>query len=207
MFRVINETTLSACTWTNWTDEELLLEYRRAGIREAFNEIVRRYERDLYNYLYRYLGNATDAEDVFQKAFLAIVKGCDKFDAGKEFRPWLFTVAINTAIDHKRKTKRYAVMSIDRPMGNDSDTCAVADTLAGNEPEPFEDPMDREIAGKVREAVDMLPEQMKQAVRMVYFQGLSRREAAEAVGINYSVLILLLKKAMGKLNFMLRNVG
>lgn len=208
MFRIINDspnqtTTLSANQWTNWTDEELLLEYRSTGIREAFDEIVRRYERELYNYLYHYLGNAANAEDVSQKTFLAVMKGCDKFDAGREFRSWLYTIATHKAVDHHRKAKRVSAVSIDAYVSE----YGVSEEIAGHEPEPFEAPMDREIAFKVREAVDSLPEQMKQAVYMVYFQGLSQREAATATGIHYSALSLRMKHAIKKLNFLLKNVG
>lgn len=208
MFRIINETTALTAgnQWTNWTDEDLLHEYRCTGIREAFEELVYRYERELYNYLYRYLGNAADAEDVFQKTFLAVVRKCNLFDTEKAFRPWLYKIATNAAIDCQRQAKRYAVISIDAPMNIDGD-CAIADVVAGDGPEPFEDPMDREIACKVREAVDALPAQLRQAVYMVYFQGLTYREAADAVGIHFATLSLRLKNAVKKLNYMLKNVG
>jgi RNA polymerase sigma-70 factor (ECF subfamily) len=67
--------------------------------------------------------------------------------------------------------------------------------------------MDREIAGKVREAVEQLPKQLKQAVYMVYFQGLTYREAADAVGIHFTTLSQRLQHAVNKLNFLLKNVG
>ena len=209
MFRIANETTTLTAgnTWANWTDEDLLLEYRYTGIREAFEELVHRYERELYNYLYRYLGNSANAEDVFQKTFLAVLRGCSTFEAGREFRPWLYRIATNKAIDHQRTARHFSTVSIDTVWGDDANACSLADITAGNEPEPFEDPMDREIAGKVREAVNALPEAMKQAVYMVYFQGLSCREAADAVGIHYATLSQRLKHAIGKLNFLLKNVG
>jgi RNA polymerase sigma-70 factor (ECF subfamily) len=209
MLRIVNETTTvtTECQWSNWTDEDLLLEYRLTGIREAFEELVHRYERELYNYLYRYLGHAANAEDVFQKTFLTILRRCETFDPDKEFRPWLYRIATNTAIDHQRQAKRYAVISIDAPLGSDPDGCTIADTVSGHGPEPFDDPIDKEIACKVREAVDTLPEQLRQAVYMVYFQGLTYREAADAVGIHFATLSLRLKNAVTKLNFMLKNVG
>ena len=213
MFRVINETSLATETiatehrWTNWTDEELLLEYRCTGIRETFEELVRRYERELYNYLYRYLGHAANAEDAFQKTFLAVLQKCDKFEAGRTFRPWLYKIAANIAVDHLRKARRFSVISIDAPLDNNLSACGVANYVVGNEPEPFEGIAEREIAGKVREAVKSLPKQMRQAVYMVYFQGLSYREAAEAIGIHCTTLSQRVHNAVKKLNFMLKNVG
>jgi RNA polymerase sigma-70 factor (ECF subfamily) len=209
MDRTINETTAltAACQWTNRTDEELLQEYRCSDSREAFAEIVRRYERELFGYLYHYLGNVANAEDVYQKTLVAVLKECDKFEAGREFRPWLYRIAANKACDHKRKAKLHAVASIDAPVGNNADDYSIADAVAGNEPEPFEDPMDREIAQKVREAVQSLPTQLRQVVYMVYFQGLSYREAADAAGTHYSTVSMRLEKAVRKLNFLLKNVG
>jgi len=209
MFRIANETTAltTGCQWADWTDEELLLEYRRTGIREAFETLVHRYERELYSYLYRYLRHAANAEDAFQKTFLAVLKKCDKFDASREFRPWLYKIATNKAIDCLREAKRFSVMSIDVPLGSEPNAGTVADVVEGNEPEPCEEPMDREIACKVREAVASLPEQMRQAVYMVYFQGMTYREAAEVVGIHFVTLSIRLKDAIRKLNFMLKNVG
>ena len=210
MIRIANETkalTTAGCQRENWTDEELLLEYQQTGIREAFEEIVRRYERELYTYLYRYLGNAANAEDVFQKTFLVILEECNKFDARREFRPWMYRIATNTATNYHREKKRHSIVSIDTQLGDSYNANTIADTVAGNEPEPFEEEMDREIAGKVREAVAALPDQMRQAVYMVYFQGLTYREAAAAIGIHSSSLAQRMQGAVTKLNFMLKNVG
>jgi len=207
MLRIANETTLTAgCQWSDWTDEDLLQEYRCTGCREAFDELVCRYERELHCYLYRYLGHAANADDILQKTFLKVLETCDSFDATRKFRPWLYTIAVNEANDHLRRARRFAVISIDAPRGQDN-TCTLADMVEGNEPEPFENTMDREIAGKVREAVDALPEPMKRAVYMVYFQGLSYREAAKTLGIHYVTMTARVKRAVGKLNFLLKNVG
>src|SRR5262245_33681627 len=81
------------------TDEELLLEYRRNGNRELFAELVKRYERELYSYLRRYLGDAEVAEDAFQAAFLQVHLKCKHYEEGRAVRPWLYTIATNQAID------------------------------------------------------------------------------------------------------------
>jgi len=205
MFCTTTETTTQTeSQWKNWTDEDLLMEYRCTGIREAFEELVHRYERALYQYLYRHLGNAANAEDVCQKTFLLVLKGCDKFDDSRKFRPWLYTIATNEAINIQRKTKQLRAIS---QVENDSNVYSIVDNLVGNEPEPFEEQMDREVAAKVREAVKKLPKQLKQAVYMVYFQDLTYREAADAVGVHFTTLSYRLQNAVQKLNFLLKNVG
>ena len=194
-------------TWTDWTDEDLMQEYRSAGIREAFEELVKRYKKPLYHYLYRHLGNADSAEDVFQKTFMAVMKECGKFDAGRAFRPWLYTIAAHKAADHHRESKRFSVVSIDVSQEHNQGDYSIAESVAGNEPEPFEDPMDREIASRVREAVAELPDTLRQAVYMIYFQGMTHREAAEALGVHRDTMSKRMRGAITKLNFLLKNVG
>jgi RNA polymerase sigma-70 factor (ECF subfamily) len=103
--------------WEGWSDEDLLLRYREEGDRRAFEELVGRYERELYNYLRHYLGDAEMAEDAFQAAFLQVHLKCDQFDAGRKVRPWLYTIATNQAIDARRRNRRHRMVSLDRKTG------------------------------------------------------------------------------------------
>ena len=99
------------------SDERLLLEYRQTGRRELFADLVRRYERELFNYLRRYLGDTGMAEDAFQATFLQVHLKCDQFEEGRRFRPWLYTIATNQAIDAQRRNKRHRMVSLDRVGG------------------------------------------------------------------------------------------
>ena len=81
------------------SDEELLGRYRKQGDRQAFAVLVHRYERELYSYLRQYLGDATLAEDAFQATFLQVHLKCDQFEEGRKFRPWVYTIATNQAIN------------------------------------------------------------------------------------------------------------
>ncbi len=99
------------------TDEQLLLRYRQTGDRELFAQLVYRYERELYSYLRRYLGEAEMAEDAFQAAFLQVHLKCDQFQIGRRFRPWLYTIATNQAIDARRRNRRHRMLSLDGSAG------------------------------------------------------------------------------------------
>ncbi len=79
-----------------------------------FEELVRRYEKELYGYLRHYLGNAEMAEDVFQQTFLQVHLKCDQFEPGRKVRPWLYTVATNQAIDYQRRNRRHRMSSLNR---------------------------------------------------------------------------------------------
>src|SRR3990172_6364992 len=120
------------------SDEELLLAYRDRADRSAFPELVRRYERELYSYLRRYLGDAGMAEDAFQATFLQVHLKCDQFEEGRKFRPWLYTIATNQAIDAQRRNKRHRSVSLDRnnrPESSD-ELGSLMDLLVSKEPTP-----------------------------------------------------------------------
>ena len=103
------------------TDEDLLLAYRNHGDRQAFEELVHRYETELYSYLRNYLGHAQMAEDAFQATFLQVHLKCGQFDPGRRVRPWLYTVATHQAIDAQRRNRRHRMVSLDRHRGADLD--------------------------------------------------------------------------------------
>ena len=86
-----------------------------------YAQLVYRYERELFSYLRRYLGNAEMAEDVFQTAFLQVHLKCEQFDANRKFRPWLYTIATNAAIDARRRNKRHTTVSLDTPREQDNE--------------------------------------------------------------------------------------
>jgi RNA polymerase sigma-70 factor (ECF subfamily) len=187
---------------TTWSDEELLLEYRDRGNRPAFEELVHRYEKELFGYLRNYLGDAEMAEDVFQQTFLQIYLKCDQFEAERKLRPWLYAVATNQAIDHQRVHGRHRMASLDRRMGtkyDESEAGAFVELVGSPDRGPVEESESHERAGEIRRAVDELPEQLRQVVLLIYFQGLKYREAAHALGIPVGTVKSRLHGAVQKL--------
>src|SRR5438874_11629145 len=99
-------------TLTICSDEDLLTRFCK-GQTEAFGALVRRYERELYGYLRRYLGDANLAEDVFQNTFLQVYLKSGQYEAGRPVRPWLYTIATHQAIDALRRNGRHQAVSLD----------------------------------------------------------------------------------------------
>ena len=185
---------------TQWTDEELLLGYRQSGDPDLFAELVHRYERPLYSYLRRYLDNAEMAEDAFQAAFLQVHLKCDRFEEGLKVRPWLYTIATNQAIDAQRRNKRHRMVSLDRvSTDGDEDFSQLIDLLTSSEPNPLVILDADERRRQIRQAVEQLPKPMISVVRLVYFQGLKYREAAEVLSIPVGTVKSRLHSAILKL--------
>ena len=103
------------------SDESLVAQYRETGDRGLYESLIRRYEREIYSYLRRYIGNAELAEDAFQGTFLQVHLKCHQFDPARRFRPWLYAIATNQAIDVQRRNKRHRMVSLDRSSTNEND--------------------------------------------------------------------------------------
>ncbi|GHT31814.1 DNA-directed RNA polymerase sigma-70 factor [Planctomycetales bacterium] len=185
---------------SQWTDEDLLLEYRVSQSRSTFEELVRRYEKELFNYLNRYLGDAAAAEDVFQSTFLQVHLKCSQFEEGRTFRPWLYRIATNQAIDYRRRSSRYNLVSIDAETDEQD---SYAGQIAGNEIDPADNTVNDEEVQQVREAVSQLPDTLRQVLYLVYFQGMTYRDAAEALGVSACTVHDRLSSAVKKLNRLL----
>jgi len=184
------------------TDEQLLHNYRDSGDRELFARLVRRYERELYAYLRRYLGNAEMAEDVFQSTFLQVHLKCDKFDTSRRFKPWLYTVATNQAIDAQRRNKRHRMVSLNRTNQNDDsvDVGALIDLMVSKDTGPLDHVSQLERGQWVQNAISQLSDQMRSVVNLVYYEGMKYREAADILDIPVGTVKSRLHAAILKLN-------
>ena len=196
----IGLTASAAADVTRMTDEELLLEYRLTGTSELFETLVKRYERELYNYLRRYLNNQVLAEDAFQATFMQVHLKSHLFDEHRKVRPWLYTVATNQAIDIQRRNRRHKLVSLDRPNRVQHDELgSLIDVLSSREEEPTNGLEQGERKEWVRQAVAALPEQLRSAVRLVYFRGLKYREAADELDVPVGTVKSRLHSAVKRL--------
>jgi RNA polymerase sigma-70 factor (ECF subfamily) len=183
-----------------WTDEELLLEYRVTGRPAVFETLVKRYERELYNYLRRFLNNQVLAEDAFQATFMQVHLKCHLYDDSRKVRPWLYTVATNQAIDIQRRNRRHRLVSLDRPNRVQHDELgSLVDVLSGREGEPASDLETGERKEWIRKAVAALPDQLQSAVKLVYFRGMKYREAADELEVPVGTVKSRLHSAVKRL--------
>jgi len=182
------------------SDESLLIDYQATGDHELFAELVHRYESELYAFLYRRCHDATLAEDAFQAAFVKVHRKCGQFDESRRFRPWLYAIAANAAVDAVRGSRRHQSVSLQTQLsphldGGDSllDTMESADVL------PSEQLLRDEREAECRTAIMNLPEKMKVVVEMIFFQGMKYREVAEALSIPIGTVKSRIHEALKRL--------
>jgi RNA polymerase sigma-70 factor (ECF subfamily) len=166
------------------TDEELFSRFCK-GEADLFDALVRRYERELFGYLRRYLGDGTLAEDVFQNTFLQLYVKSGQYEHGRPVRPWLYTIATHQAIDAMRRQNRHQAVSLGqrREDAEDGDTNLLADALECRGPDPHDHVSDLERQDVIRGCVEELPDFLRQVLILAYYQGLKYREIADILGI------------------------
>jgi RNA polymerase sigma-70 factor (ECF subfamily) len=178
----------------------LLARFRR-GQREAFGVLVGRYERELYGYLRRYLGDANLADDVFQNTFLQLYTKIATYEPGRPVRPWLYTIATHQAIDALRRNGRHQALSLDqqRDETESGELNNLTAALESPTPGPLDLAQGEERRQQVRAGVDRLPEFLRQVVILAYYQGLKYREVADILGIPVGTVKSRLHAALLKL--------
>jgi RNA polymerase sigma-70 factor, ECF subfamily len=183
------------------SDEALMTRYRDSGQTADFNELIKRYERELYRYLARYLGDAALAEDVFQNSFLQVHLKRGLYEDGRPFRPWLYAIATHQAVDTLRKAGRHPTVSLDQrsTTSDEAEPGALIDMLVNEAPGPLAELQERERQEWVRKSIDRLPETLKQTLMLAYFQDLKYREIAEILKIPVGTVKSRLHAALAKL--------
>ena len=161
----------------NRTEQQLIAEHR-AGSADAFPELVRRYTPEIYRFLFRFMGNADNAEDVTQETFLKVWKALPRYRSGEPFRPWVFRIAQNTAIDHLRKHTPLSFSD----MAADDDAQVFADTLPDPEPLPDELFARREDAAMLASLLLLLPFQHREVLLLRYMEEFTFDEIGKALG-------------------------
>ncbi len=190
------------------TDEELLTRYRDTGGPENFEALVHRYERELYRYLVRYVGDRTLADDVFQNTFLQVHLKRGLYEDGRPVRPWLYAIATHQAVDALRKIGRHPTVSLDnRVASGDSSPAALVDMLVGDDPGPLARLREDERRDWVRQAIERLPETLKQTLILAYYQDLKYREISEILEIPVGTVKSRLHAALAKLQEMARTAN
>jgi RNA polymerase sigma-70 factor (ECF subfamily) len=152
-----------------------------AGRREAFDLIVRRYERALLFVARGRLGRADLAEDVVQEAFLCALKWLHTYDSKYSFRTWLWTILLNQCSRAAQKLGRQQRVTLAAGSREQSEPVA---QLASSEASPLEGLLARESRERIADLLDQLPENQADALRLRFFGGLKFQEIAAAQGVS-----------------------
>jgi len=159
------------------TDEELISRFQDGDV-YAFEQIVHRYKDPLVNFIYNYLGNRIDAEDVIQETFLRVFKNKHLYRNIAKFSTWIYTIASNLAKTELRRRRRRRIFSLSQ-MGYGDKDYDVPDTLGSPE---------RIVGGKmkgqmIRNEIESLPVKFREVVVLRDIQEFSYEEISKILNI------------------------
>ncbi len=155
-------------------DDWRLVERVRAGEDPAFESLMERYKRPVLNFIFRLIGDATEAQDAAQETFVRAYHGLRRpaFRRGSgAFSTWLFRVARNVALDIIRKRRRRPASPLPDPAEGDRDIAAPGGT-------PEDDAERAELGRAIARAVAELPEDQRCALVLVEYEDRPYAEAA-----------------------------
>jgi len=155
------------------------MERLAAGHDAALNALMHRHATAVFRFLVRMLGNEDDANDLAQETFVRVYRARESYRPENKFTTWLYTIAANLARNHLRWRARHPALSLDATSDE------TGRSLGDGVPSASGDPLQQAEAGErvraVQAAVQALPEDLRQALVLCEWEGLTMAEAAEVL--------------------------
>jgi RNA polymerase sigma-70 factor (ECF subfamily) len=179
------------------SDEGLMLAYRDGDVR-AFEVLVTRHRKPIYNFIFRFVRDAAQAEDVMQETFLRVIKGAEAYERQAKFTTWLYTIARNLCVDASRRGKHRKAASLDAPVG-DEDGAALIDMVSDGKEGADRAAIDRELRVRMQKAIAALPDEQREIFLLREMADLQFNEIAKVVGCPENTVKSRMRYALEKL--------
>lgn len=169
------------------TSDLQLIRGAQAGEQESFAALVDRHYMTVYRFAFKWCRSREDAEDITQEVFIKLGGKIHLFDHRAKFTSWLYRITINCAKDYARRNSRWAGRKINEPQ---------EDEMTAS---PNPGPEETVIAKGIYQAINSLPDVLKEAMLLVYAEGMNHREAAKILGCAETTVSWRIFKAKRKL--------
>jgi RNA polymerase sigma-70 factor (ECF subfamily) len=183
---------------TDDADEDLMVQYQRGEVR-AFELLLARHRRPVYNFILRFVGDKETAEDLLQEAFLRVIKGADNYKRQAKFTTWLYTIARNLCVDQSRRRKHRKHASLDAPMSSSEDSNTLLDVLPSSEMASDRKTVNKELHATMQRAIAALVEEQREVFLMREFLDMPFKEIADVVGVPENTVKSRMRYALEKL--------
>jgi RNA polymerase sigma-70 factor, ECF subfamily len=163
----------------------LLVRRCLAGDTAAWEELVQRHHRRIYNICYRFAGSADDAQDLTQDVFIKMFRTLQSYDVGKgAFMTWVTTITRNLLVDHFRKTKQDRVTdSLDAAPSEHEDSQPLSEQLEDQAATPDARAQSQQVGEAVHKALQKLSPDLREAVILRDLQDMDYRDIATVLKV------------------------
>lgn len=182
-------------------DEALMMRYQKGEVR-AFEILLTRHRRAIYNFIFRYVGARDRAEDLMQETFLRVIKGASGYQKQAKFTTWLYTIARNLCVDHSRRQKHRKAASLDQPLGGSDDggrERTLLDRVEGREMRSDRQVINQQLHESLQRAIATLPDDQREVFLMREFHNMPFKEIGEVVGVPENTVKSRMRYALEKL--------
>lgn len=159
--------------------DDVLVNQAKDGNMESFEMLVEKYQKNVYNIAFRFVGNKEDAYDLAQEAFIKAYKGLKNFRQDATFKTWMYHITSNVCRDFLKKTKKVKELSLNEPLTTDDGD--MEKQLADGSKGPEELYESYELSKFVQTMIDSLPDDYKEIIILREIQQLSYEEIAEVL--------------------------
>ncbi|MBW1980524.1 MAG: RNA polymerase sigma factor [Deltaproteobacteria bacterium] len=183
----------------NTNDDQRVIEQVLAGDVDSFADLIERYQKPIYNLMFRATGSAEEAAELTQEAFVRTYENLPRFHRGRKFFPWLYTISLNVARDYGRRTNRSINRHTDKALEQLSNC-----RFHGEQQQNVCDSIDYL---RLEEALGTLPLLYREALVLRYHEELAVREIAEALSISISAAKMRISRGLEMLRGCLKEVA
>lgn len=163
------------------TDERVIIQRCKQGETGAFNDLVKRYEKQVYNFAYRLTGNYDDANDISQDALIRVCNAIQSFRGDASFTTWIYRITTNVFLDERKRARAHPHSSLDEHV--DLEESTIVRQIEDPSPQPLAQMEEKELGVILQRAVAALPEYQRAMVLLYHTEQKSYEEIAEIMNL------------------------
>jgi RNA polymerase sigma-70 factor (ECF subfamily) len=190
--------TRGAMTLRDEADEALMLRYQQGDV-AAFELLLTRHRKPVFNFILRFVGSKELAEDLLQETFLRVIKGAANYKQQAKFTTWLYTIARNLCVDQSRRKKHRRHASLDQPMAKSDDSGTLLDVLPGKDMPSDRQAVSQQLHHTLHNAIASLSDPQREVFLMREFLDMPFKQIAEVVGVPENTVKSRMRYALEKL--------
>jgi RNA polymerase sigma-70 factor, ECF subfamily len=178
-------------------DEDLMVMYQKGEVR-AFEVLLSRHRKPVFNFILRFVGDRETAEDLLQESFMRVIKGAEAYKRQAKFTTWLYTIARNLCVDQTRRRKHRKHASLDAPMDSGEESGTLLDVLPGNEMASDRKSVNKQLHEQMQAAIAALSEDQREVFLMREFLDMPFKQIADVVGVPENTVKSRMRYALEK---------
>ena len=163
-------------------EDDALLTSLRAGVGDAYEILITRFQQPVYNLVYRLMNDPADAADVTQEVFLKVFRKIRSFRGNSSLKTWIYRVAVNEAYNHRRWFSRHQRHEVG--LAREDDTRIYESAFADNGRSPFDLTLDHETRALIESALAKMNPNFRAVVVLRDIEDLSYEDIADVLDIS-----------------------